>query len=91
MIRQILDVRKTFRQDFGEDLAEFIEFYDPDNYLYNSSVAENILFGDPLNDAFNAKNLPQNEIFNEVLAEAALNEQLLDSTCRSMRIRSRPL
>jgi len=42
-------------------------------------VAENILFGDPLDDAFNAGNLPQNEIFNEVLAEAALKELLLDS------------
>ena len=79
MIRQILDVRKTFRKDFGEDLAEFIEFYEPDNYLYNSSVAENILFGDPLDDAFNAKNLPQNEIFNEVLAEVELKERLLDT------------
>jgi ABC-type multidrug transport system fused ATPase/permease subunit len=78
MIRQVLELRKAFRLDFGEDLAEFIEFYDPDNYLYNSSVAENILFGDPLDDAFITKNLPQNNIFNEVLAEAALRERLLD-------------
>jgi ABC-type multidrug transport system ATPase subunit len=79
MIKHILDVRKTFRHDFGEDLAEFIEFYDPGNYLYYSSVAENILFGDPLENGFKAKNLPQNEIFNAVLAEAALREQLLDT------------
>jgi ABC-type multidrug transport system fused ATPase/permease subunit len=79
IIGEILDLRKTFKQDHGEDLAEFIEFYDPNIYLYNSSVAENILFGDPLDDAFNAKNLPQNEIFNEVLAEAALNELLFDT------------
>jgi ABC-type multidrug transport system fused ATPase/permease subunit len=79
IIGAILDLRKTFQQDHGEDLAEFIEFYDPNIYLYNSSVAENILFGDPLDDAFNAGNLPQNEIFNEVLAEAAFMELLLDS------------
>ena len=79
IIGEILDLRKTFQQDYGEDLAEFIEFYDPNIYLYNSSVAENILFGDPLDDAFNAGNLPQNEIFNEVLAEAAFKELLLDS------------
>jgi len=78
IIGAILDLRKTFQQDYGEDLAEFIEFYDPNIYLYNSSVAENILFGDPLDDAFNAGNLPQNEIFNEVLAEAAFMELLLD-------------
>jgi hypothetical protein len=72
-------VRKTFRQNFGEDMAEFIEFYEPDNYLYHSSVAENILFGDPLDDAFNAENLPQNEIFNEFLLEAELKGPLLDA------------
>jgi ABC-type multidrug transport system fused ATPase/permease subunit len=79
IIGEILDLRKTFQQDYGEDLAEFIEFYDPNIYLYNSSVAENILFGDPLGNAFNAGNLSQNEIFNEVLAEAAFKELLLDS------------
>lgn len=79
IIGEILDLRKTFQQDYGEDLAEFIEFYDPNSYLYNSSVVENILFGDPLDDAFNAVNLPQNEFFNEVLAKAAFKELLLDS------------
>jgi ABC-type multidrug transport system ATPase subunit len=79
IIRQILDVRKTFREDFGEDMAEYIEFYEPDNYLYHSSVAENMLFGDPLNDAFNPENLPQNEIFDEFLLEAELKGPLLDA------------
>ena len=79
LVKQILKVRKIFAKDFGEDLAEFIEYYDPDKYLYNSSVAENIIFGDPIDDDFGAKNLPQNEIFNELIAEAELNPQLLDS------------
>jgi ABC-type multidrug transport system fused ATPase/permease subunit len=79
MIRQILQVRKAFRQDFGENLAEFIEFYDPENYLYHSSVAENILFGDPLDDAFKAKNLPHNDIFIEFLDDAGLKKPLLES------------
>ena len=47
IIGEILDLRKTFQQDYGEDLAEFIEFYDPNIYLYNSSVAENILLSSP--------------------------------------------
>ena len=77
IIRQILTVRKTFRKDFAKDLAEFIEFYDPDNYLYHASVAENIIFGDPQDNAFNPHNLPQNEIFIEFLDEAKLREPLL--------------
>jgi ABC-type multidrug transport system fused ATPase/permease subunit len=77
IIRQILTVRKTFRKDFAKDLAEFIEFYDPDNYLYHASVAENIIFGDPQDNAFSPHNLPQNEIFIEFLDEAKLREPLL--------------
>ena len=78
IIRQILKVRKTFRQDFAKDLAELIEFYDPDNYLHHTSVAENILFGDPQDTSFNPHNLPQNEIFIEFLTEAKLREPLLN-------------
>jgi ABC-type multidrug transport system fused ATPase/permease subunit len=79
IVMQILNVRKTFRKEFAEDLAEFIEFYDPDNYLYHSSVAENIIFGDPEDNSFNSHNLPQNEIFIEFLAEAKLRQPLLNS------------
>ena len=78
IIRQILIVRETFWENFGEDMAEFIEFYDPDHYLYHSSVAENIIFGDPLDNSFNAANLLQNEIFIEFLDEAKLKEPLLN-------------
>jgi ABC-type multidrug transport system fused ATPase/permease subunit len=78
IIRQILNVRRTFRQDFAKDLAEFIEFYDPDNYLHHASVAENIIFGDPQDTSFNPHNLPQNEIFIEFLTEAKLREPLLN-------------
>jgi ABC-type phosphate transport system ATPase subunit len=77
IIRQILNVRKTFRKEFAKDLAEFIEFYDPDNYLHHASVAENIIFGDPQDNSFKSHNLPQNEIFIEFLDEAKLREPLL--------------
>ena len=78
IIEQILIVRKNFWENFGEDMAAFIEFYDPDHYLYHSSVAENIIFGDPQDDSFNTKNLLQNEIFIEFLAEAKLKEPLIN-------------
>jgi ABC-type multidrug transport system fused ATPase/permease subunit len=78
IIGQILIVRKNFWENFGKDMAAFIEFYDPDLYLYHSSVAENIIFGDPQDDSFKAKNLLQNEIFIEFLAEAKLKEPLIN-------------
>ena len=76
--RQILNVRKTFRKDLSKDLADFIEFYDPNNYLYHSSVAENIIFGDPQDKSFSSHNLPQNKIFIEFLTEAKLKGPLLN-------------
>jgi ABC-type multidrug transport system fused ATPase/permease subunit len=78
IIEQILKVRKTFWKEYREELAKLIEFYDPDHYLYHSSVAENIIFGDPQHPAFHAANLPQNEIFSEFLAEAELKEPLVN-------------
>ena len=77
IIEQILIVRKTFWKNFGKDMAEFIEFYDPDHYLSYSSVAENIIFGDPQDDAFHVENLIQNERFIEFLAEAGLKAPLI--------------
>jgi len=79
IIGEILRVRKNFRKDFAKDLEEYIEIYEPNKYLYHSSVAENIIFGDSMDDSFDAKNLPQNEIFNGFLAETALNESLINS------------
>jgi ABC-type multidrug transport system fused ATPase/permease subunit len=78
IIERILQVRKTFREDYREALANLIEFYDPNHYLYHSSVAENIIFGDPQHPDFQAENLLQNEIFIEFLDEAQLREPLLN-------------
>jgi ABC-type multidrug transport system fused ATPase/permease subunit len=78
IIRKILNVRKTFWEKFGGNMAAFVEFYDPDHYLYHSSVAENIIFGDPQDDSFNLENLLQNEVFIELLAETGLKEALIN-------------
>jgi len=79
IIEEILKVRKTFRKEFAGDLEEFIEIYAPDKYLNYSSVAENIVFGDPLEDSFDIKNLPANEMFKQFLAEAEIEAPLIDS------------
>jgi ABC-type multidrug transport system fused ATPase/permease subunit len=78
LINEILRIRKIFWEDYREALAKRIEFYDQNNYLYHSSVANNIIFGDPQHPSFHAENLLQNEIFVESLAEAQLREPLLN-------------
>jgi ABC-type multidrug transport system fused ATPase/permease subunit len=79
IIEYILKIRKVFRKEYSAELSKFIEFYDPDHYLYHSSVAENIIFGDPQDDAFDAKKLWRNDFFIEFLAEAGLKLPLLNS------------
>ncbi|MEE4264779.1 MAG: ABC transporter ATP-binding protein, partial [Desulfobacteraceae bacterium] len=79
IIGEILRVRKTFRKDFARGLEEFIEIYEPTKYLYSLSVAENIIFGEFLDDAFDVKSLSQNKIFSDYLTELELSRPLLNS------------
>jgi len=78
IIEQILNARKIFRKDYRADLAAFIEFYDADNYLYHSTLAENLIFGEPERQAFEVKNLSQNPLFIEFINEVQLRDPLLN-------------
>jgi ABC-type multidrug transport system fused ATPase/permease subunit len=70
-------VRGRFQRDFGEALAEYVEFFNEDNYLYHSSISENLIFGTPNRDDFIDKNLPGNKYFLEFLSKADLTRPLL--------------
>ena len=59
-----LDARARIRDRVqGEDLASFVELFDPARYHSNISVAENLLFGTPRSPAFQPANLPGNPEF----------------------------
>ena len=77
LISSLLRVRQNFQRDFGEELADYVEFFDEDKYLYYSSVADNLTFGTPNHDAFGTTNLQQNEYFLEFLNEAQLTRPLM--------------
>jgi ABC-type multidrug transport system fused ATPase/permease subunit len=77
LISSILRVRQNFQRDYGEELAEYVEFFDEDKYLYHSNVAENLSFGTPIHDIFAVTNLPQNEYFLRFLDHAQLTRSLL--------------
>jgi len=59
-----------------EDLASFVELFDPTRYHSNISVAENLLFGTPRSPAFQPANLPGNPEFVALLREVGLLEDL---------------
>lgn len=76
-IEKIVRIRRRFRENFGERLADYIEFYNRDTYHVNSTVAENIFFGTPDNQDFDTNRLPGNDRFCSFLRTIDLHGPLL--------------
>jgi ABC-type multidrug transport system fused ATPase/permease subunit len=77
LVKLIVRVRDNFQQDYGQKLAEHVEFFDENDYLYYSSVLENLVFGTANNERYAASNLPRNPEFLGFLKRAELNRPLL--------------
>ncbi|UCD80095.1 MAG: ABC transporter ATP-binding protein/permease [Desulfobacterales bacterium] len=77
LVDAIIRIRKNFQQDYGEELADFVEFFDENQYLYYSSVAENLTFGAPNKPEFAGENLAKSKYFLEFLDTADLTRPLL--------------
>ena len=76
-INKIIRIRHRFREKFGERLADYVEFYNQDEYHVNSSVAENIFFGTSANEDFGFPLLPDNARFQSFLQSVQLLQPLL--------------
>ena len=77
MTGKIIRIRQRFKENFGERLADYIEFYGQETYHVNSSVAENILFGTSSRADFEYSRLPENAAFRDFLNSVNLLEPLL--------------
>lgn len=77
LVERIVRIRKNFHTEFGEQLADSVEFYQDGEYLEYSSVMSNITFGNAKSDDFASKNLFKNSFFIEFLKEAQLETPLL--------------
>ena len=77
LVEVIIRVRDSFQRDFGDELADYVEFFDENQYLFYSSVAENLIFGTPNKDTFSDANLSKNEYFLAFLSRADLTRPLL--------------
>ncbi len=77
LVEVLIRVRENFQRDFGDELADYVEFFDENQYLFNSSVAENLIFGTPNKDKLSDANLPKNEYFLTFLNRADLTRPLL--------------
>ncbi len=76
---RILEVREALRVQVSESgMAELIEPFDGARYNTNATVAENLLFGTPVDEAFAEDNLAANAYLLEVLEKAGLTTDLLE-------------
>ncbi len=74
---QVVHVRENFHREYGERLADYVEFFNENKYLRYSNVAENLFLGAPNDPAFSENQLPQNAYFLELLGKADLVMPLL--------------
>lgn len=77
LVEKLIRIRNNFQENFGEELAGHVEFFDEKRYLYYASVAANLLFGNALKKDFSLERLPDNAYFLEFLNEAQLRSPLL--------------
>ncbi|MFP4477671.1 MAG: ABC transporter ATP-binding protein/permease [Desulfatibacillaceae bacterium] len=77
LARRLIKTRKQFHEEFSDELADYVEFYDKRTYLQYASVAENLTFGTPNRQRFETENLMDDGFFRDFLAEADLNRPLL--------------
>ena len=77
LMEVLIRVRQNFQRDYGKELADYVEFFNENQYLHYSSTAENLIFGTPNKIEFFNANLPKNEYFVEFLNQADLHRPLL--------------
>ena len=77
LVKAIIRIRKNFQQDYGEELADYVEFFDENKYLYHSSVSENLTFGAANKTEYTTDNLAKNSYFLDFLDVADLTRPLL--------------
>ena len=67
--KAVLDVRAQFWDKYAEETRADIEIYDDRRYLYHSSVADNLLFGNAAERRFSEDGLTRNDLFNRFLRQ----------------------
>ncbi|MBI9077607.1 MAG: ABC transporter ATP-binding protein/permease [Desulfatibacillum sp.] len=87
LVSKLVQVRRKFKEGFGDVLDDYVEFFHIDRYLYHSSTLENLIFGAPNKDSLTEDGLEENEYFYQFLQEAdifrplaSLGEELASQT-----------
>ncbi len=73
----IVKMRENFQNDFGESVKDWIEFFEERQFLSYASIADNIIFGAAVSNAYKNENLVKNQNFLNFLDDADLTRPLL--------------
>jgi ABC-type multidrug transport system ATPase subunit len=82
---KILRLRRSFQENFEEELADHVEFFNADRFLYQSSIVENIIFGSPLKPEYAFNQLVTNKPFINFLTSCGLSLPLLETGAEIIR------
>ncbi len=77
LVEAVIRIRRKFKSHYGEELEDMVEFFNEDEYLYNSSVAANLIFGTLQNETYDMDDLIHHAGFQEFLDQADLTIPLL--------------
>ena len=76
---RIMTARAALRERFADPaVAQLIEPFDADAFNTNASVAENILFGLPVDKTFDLERLAEHPFIEEVLNKVGLSDDFLE-------------
>ncbi|MBI4805840.1 MAG: ABC transporter ATP-binding protein/permease [Desulfovibrio sp.] len=78
LVEKLIAIREAYYEEQGEELKNKVEFFDEGRYLQYSSVAANLVFGNPNDDSYLPENLPRNPEFLAFLKETGLTLMLLE-------------
>ncbi len=75
---KILEARAAVRERAADpSVARLIEPFDAMRYNLNASVAENVMFGVPLDDALSEEHIAENDYMRRTLERVALTDEFL--------------
>ncbi|MDA9009503.1 ABC transporter ATP-binding protein/permease, partial [Alphaproteobacteria bacterium] len=78
LAEQFLEARTLMRELLhDQSMTDLIEAFDPEIYNRNASIGENLLFGTPVGDRFQERNLAGDPYIREVLRTSKLRRALL--------------
>ncbi len=84
---RMLEARAALDERLAQaDLSALVERFDVARYNTNATVAENLLFGTPVGDAFDVERLAENDYLRALLDRYGLTEDLLATGYELARI-----